>query len=89
MFKNDSFIKGFLIGLALNAVTFGIVWVLVEKVGVALIKDPTKLYLLAAIPAILLMWYGMKKKGCVKMGMGVLLSVIVAVVAFFVLYVKL
>ena len=83
MFKNDFFIKGFLIGLAFNAIMVGIVWVLVEKVGVTLIKNPTKLYLLAAIPAILLMWYGMKKKGCMKMGIGILLSVIVAVAAAF------
>ena len=83
MFNRDNFIKGFLIGLVLNAVAAGIVWILIEKAGVSLINNPIKLYLLAAVPAVLFMWYSIKKKGCVKIGMGTLLSVIIFVAWFF------
>ena len=83
MFKNDSFVKGFLIGLIINAVMTGIVWALVEKVGVTWIENTTKLYMLAAIPATIFMWYSIRKKGCVNMGIGVLLSVIILVALFF------
>ena len=83
MYKNDNFVKGFLVGLALNAVAGGIVWLLIEKIGVSLSENTPKLYLLATIPAILFMWYSLKKKNCVKIGMGTLLSVIALVAAFF------
>jgi hypothetical protein len=83
MFNKDIFIKGFSIGLILNVVAAGIAWILIEQIGVSLIKNPMKLYLLAAIPAVFFMWYCIKKKGCVKIGMGALLSVIVFVGLFF------
>jgi hypothetical protein len=83
MYKNDNFVKGFLVGLALNAVAGGIVWLLIEKIGVSLSENTQKLYLLATIPAILFLWYSIKKKNCVKIGMGTLLSVIALVAAFF------
>ena len=89
MFKNDNYIKGFLIGLVINVVAVGIVWVLVEQLGVSLSNgNPQKLYILAAIPAILLLWYSIKKKQCVKMGMGVLVSVMILVGVFFLLIYK-
>jgi len=83
MYKNDNFVKGFLVGLALSAIAGSIVWLLIEKIGVSLSENTPKLYLLATIPAILFMWYSLKKKGCVKIGMGTLLGVIVLVAAFF------
>ena len=84
MFRNDNFIKGFLIGLVINVVAVAIVWLLVEQLGVSLASgNPKKLYILSAIPAILLMWYSIKKKGCIKTGMGMLLSVIIMVAVFF------
>ena len=83
MYKNDNFVKGFLVGLALSAIAGSIVWLLIEKIGVSLSENTPKLYLLATIPAILFMWYSLKKKGCVKIGMGTLLSVIALVAAFF------
>jgi len=84
MFKNDNFFKGFLVGLAINAVAVGIVWVLVEQFGVSLATgNPHKIYILAVIPAILFLWYSIKKKECVKIGMGALLSVIILVTTFF------
>jgi uncharacterized membrane protein YoaK (UPF0700 family) len=85
MFSKDIFFKGFLVGLLINVVATGIVWILIEKIGISLIKNPMKLYLLAAIPAVLFMWYCIKKKVCMKSGMGTLLSVIVFVGMFFLL----
>ena len=83
MFNKDIYITGFLIGLVLNTVITGLVWVLIEKVGISLINNPIKLYLLAATPSVLFMWYSMKKKRCMKIGIGTLLSVIVFVGIFF------
>jgi uncharacterized membrane protein YccC len=73
-----------LIGLVANALFAGIVWILIEKAGISLIENSTKLYILAVIPAVLFMWYCMKKKGCVKMGIGALLNIIVFVALFFI-----
>lgn len=83
MFKKDTFIKGFLIGLIINTIAGSIVWFWVEKIGVSWIKNPSKLYLLAIVPSIFFMWYCMKKKGCVKIGTGTLLSIITSVALFF------
>jgi len=83
MFNKDIYITGFLTGLVLNTVIAGLVWVFIEKVGISLISNPIKLYLLSAIPSILFMWYSMKKKRCMKIGIGTLLSVIVFVGIFF------
>jgi len=83
IFSKDTFVKGFLIGSVLNAVVAGIIWLLIEQVGLSLINKPIKLYLLGAVPAVLLLWYCIKKKGCVKIGIGALLSVILFVVSFF------
>jgi hypothetical protein len=83
IFNKDSYIKGFLIGLAANAVLAGIVWLLIEKAGISLINNPVKLYLLAIIPAVFFMWYSLKKKGCVKIGIGTLLSIMAFVGVFF------
>jgi len=83
MFKKDTFIKGFLIGLVINVIAVGIVWFLVEKIGISQMKNPSKLYLLTAIPAILFMWYCMRIKKCVKIGIGTLFSIIILVLLFF------
>jgi hypothetical protein len=83
IFNHDDYIKGFLIGLVANALFAGIVWILIEKVGISLINNSFKLYLLAVIPTVLFMWYCMKKKGCVKMGLGALVSIIGFVAVFF------
>lgn len=84
MYKKDSLLNGLLYGMGINAVLTAVVWLIVDVIGFSPIELSGKLYFLAVIPSIFMMRTAMKKYQFVKMGSGVLLSVIVFAVIFFV-----
>lgn len=84
MYKRDSLPIGLFIGCAFNIVLTLIIWLIVDIVGFAPIEVPGKLYFLAVIPAVFIMRTAMKKHQLGKMGSGILLSIILFVVLFFI-----
>ena len=84
MYKKDNLLNGFLVGSGINVVLTTIIWLIVGVIGFSPIELSGKLYFLAIIPAIFIMRTAMKKYQFVKMGSGVLLSIILFAILFFV-----